>query len=75
VAVRYTDHVLSRLGKRGTSEAEIEDVLSSGSPGAARPGYRGVSKVFEFNAVWGDRFYREKKVRVILRMKAGIRSS
>lgn len=58
-------HALERMPERGTTVAEVEDVLRTGEIDVARIGYFARSKVFPFARVWGHREYAEKKVRVV----------
>ena len=58
-------HVLKRMPERGTTVAEVEDVLRNGEPDDARSGYVARSKVFPFARVWGRKEYPEKRVRVV----------
>lgn len=69
-AIRFTRHALEQAGKRGTTPAEIADVLRTGSTDTARAGYSALSKVYPFAGEWRGRYYPEKKVRVIYAVEA-----
>jgi hypothetical protein len=69
--VRFTNHVRTRLAARGTSEEEIADVVRTGEPADARPGYEGRAKVFPFESTWEGRHFSEKRVRVVYAVEEG----
>jgi hypothetical protein len=57
-------HTLLRAEERGTNEAEIRDVLTTGFVIPAKYGKMGRAKVYSFNRVRHGKFYREKRVEV-----------
>ena len=65
MAIRFPDHVRTRVARRGTTEDEIAEVLAKGLPDIARPGRRAKSLIYPFGRAWGGRTYEQKKVRVI----------
>ena len=65
MSVVFGIHVLKRIPERGTTVAEVEDVLRSGDIDKARPGYAARAKVFAFGRLWAGKAYPEKRVRVI----------
>ena len=65
MSVVFGIHALKRMPERGTTVAEVEDVLRSGDIDEARPGYAARTKVFAFGKPWAGKAYPEKRVRVI----------
>lgn len=58
-------HLLNRMGSRGISKEEIEDVLNKGSGlSDAKSGTSGKVLVFPFNDEWEGNYFKEKEVRV-----------
>ncbi len=57
-------HTLERAEERGTNEAEIEDVITTGIPISAKQGRQGRAKVYAFGRVRKGRFYEQKRVEV-----------
>lgn len=58
-------HTLLRAEERGTNEAEIRDVLTTGFPIPAKPGKLGKAKVYNFNRLRHGKCYEQKRVEVI----------
>lgn len=58
-------HALLRAEERGTNEAEIKDVLTTGFPVPAKHGKLGKAKVYDFNRLRHGKLYRQKRVEVI----------
>jgi len=58
-------HTLLRAEERGTSEAEIKDVLTTGFPIAAKHGRLGKAKVYDFNRSRHGKLFQHKRVEVI----------
>lgn len=71
MAIRFTNHVRTRLALRGTTEDEIAEVVRTGEPADARPGYLGRAKVFPFESNWEGRHFSEKRVRVVYASEEG----
>ena len=70
--IRIDPHTASRAAERGTNEAEIKDVLETGSPLSTRAGRFGKAKVYIFD---GERFgkaYPPKRVEVVYVMEQDI---
>lgn len=57
-------HTLERAKERGTSEAEIEDVVATGFPVSAKHGRMGRAKVYEFGRDRHGKYYQQKRVEV-----------
>jgi hypothetical protein len=57
-------HTLLRAEERGTNEAEIKDVLITGSSISAKYGKMGKAKVYEFGRTRHGKHYRQKRVEV-----------
>lgn len=68
--LRFTHHVLEQAAKRGTTPAEMADVLNTGTAEGTRPGYEARAKVYPFARQWRGKHYPQKKVRVIYVVEA-----
>ena len=64
MGIQIDPHTLERAEERGTNEAEIEDVITTGFSISAKYGRRGRAKVYSFGKVWKGRFYQQKRVEV-----------
>jgi hypothetical protein len=62
--VQIGSHTLTRAEERGTSEAEIVDVLTTGFSIPAKYGKMGKAKVYEFARSRHGKYYRQKRVEV-----------
>jgi hypothetical protein len=56
-----SDHARTRIARRGTTEAEIAEVLEKGLPDIARPGRLAKSLIYPFGRTWGGRTYEQKR--------------
>lgn len=65
MAVVFSEHVQTRIARRGTSELEVTEVLSKGLPDTARGGRLAKSLILPFGRRWGSKTYEQKKVRVV----------
>ena len=63
--IRIDPHTLERLEERGTSEAEIKEVIETGTAVPAKYGRQARAKVYEFRSEWSGRYYEQKRVQVI----------
>lgn len=63
--LRIDPRTLERAEERGTSVAEISDVIDTGFTIAARPGRMGKGKVYSFGQSRHGRHYPQKRVEVI----------
>jgi hypothetical protein len=63
--IKIEEHTLIRAEERGASNTEIMEVLNSGSEIEAKKGRYGKSKVFEFNNLRNNKFYKQKRIEVI----------
>ena len=63
--IRIGSHTLTRAEERGTNEAEIRDVLSTGFSIPAKYGKMGKAKTYEFDRLRGGKHYKQKRVEVI----------
>ncbi len=63
--IQIDPHTLERAEERGANEAEIRDVIETGSLIEAKHGRLGKAKVYPFNQTRGGRFYEQKRVEVI----------
>jgi len=63
--IQLDPHTLERAEERGTSEAEIKDVISTGDSIPAKHGRLAKAKVYEFKQKRHDRLFDQKRVEVI----------
>jgi hypothetical protein len=64
VEIQIDPHTLERAEERGTNEAEIEDVVTTGFPIPGKHGREGRGKVYPFRKLRRGRFYEQKRVEV-----------
>jgi len=64
VGIQIDPHTLERAEERGTNEAEIADVITTGFPISAKHGRQGRGKVYPFGKLRRGRFYEQKRVEV-----------
>jgi len=58
-------HTLERAEERGTSKEEIQEVIETGIPVAAKRDRLSKAKVFDFGQIWNNKFYNQKRVQAI----------
>ena len=63
--IRIDSHALERAEERGTSEAEINDVIRTGFTFPARHSRMGKAKIYPFEQRRHGRYYPQKRVEVI----------
>ena len=59
------EHAWDRIRKRGTNLSEVKKVLNKGKTGEAKYPKKAKEMVFLYNKKWQNKFYPEKKVKVI----------
>ena len=62
--IQIDPHTLERAEERGTSEAEIEDVIHTGVSVAAKYGRIGKAKIYDFKQNRHNKYYEQKRVEV-----------
>jgi hypothetical protein len=62
--IQIDPHTLERAEERGTNEAEIMDVIHTGSLIPARYGRIGKAKLYEFRQNRHNKYYEQKRVEV-----------
>ena len=65
MAFRLTEHAKERAVERGTTQEEIQKVLTKGKEIKVKEGRRGKEMVFKYNKDWLGKPYPQKKVKVI----------
>jgi len=65
VAILYSNHSVTRLGPRGATQREVEEVLAKGLPEPARTGRHAKALVYPFGRHFGRRTHEQRKVKVI----------
>ena len=63
--IRIDPHTLERAEERGTSRAEIEDVVKNGFPIPAKRDRLGKARIYEFKQEWLGKHYEQKRIEVI----------
>ncbi len=64
-------HTIERANERGTNETEIRDVVENGIAFPAKYGRLAKYKIYDFNALWNNKAYKQKKVEVYYVMEKG----
>ena len=65
VNFRLTEHARERANERGTTENEIDMVLSRGQEAQLKKGRKGKEMIFNYNKDWLGKYYPQKKVKVV----------
>ena len=63
--IQIHPHALERAIERGTSEAEIRDVLANGQEVPAKQARRAKAKTYDFRQERNGKYYDQKRVEVI----------
>jgi hypothetical protein len=64
--VFFTSHARDRMARRGTSEAEVEEVVRTGEHLEARHGRLAFRKDFAYGREWEGKWYDMKQVMPIV---------
>ncbi len=64
VKIIIEPHTIERANERGTNEIEIRDVVENGIAFPAKYGRLAKYKIYDFNAIWNNKAYKQKKVEV-----------
>ncbi|NOZ64316.1 MAG: DUF4258 domain-containing protein [Caldiserica bacterium] len=59
------EHALERTRKRGATHGEVKKTLAEGKEVEAKYGRKAKELIFTYNKEWQNRFYPEKKVKVV----------
>jgi hypothetical protein len=65
--IEFSDHALLQMRERGAIKGEVAETLRSGEKLPAKSGRYAYRKNFQYNAIWGEKFYRIKQVMVIVK--------
>ncbi len=57
-------HTMERPKERGAYETEIRDVVENGIAFPAKYGRSAKYKIYDFNALWNNKPYKQKKVEI-----------
>lgn len=63
--IQIDPHTLERAEERGANKEEIQEVIETGIPVAAKRDRLSKAKVFDFGQIWNNKFYNQKRVQVI----------
>jgi hypothetical protein len=69
VGLVFLDHAQLKMAERGTSEAEVIETLERGQQEPAREGRLSKAWVFEYDAEWNGKHYRQKRVEAIYKLE------
>ena len=58
-------HTLKRASERGAIESEIIEVINNGFEISAKSNRLARAKVFEYNSIWNEKHYQQKRIEVI----------
>jgi hypothetical protein len=72
VEIRIDPHTLDRAEERGTSRAEIEDVVNNGFSITAKRDRLGRARIYEFKQERLGKYYEQKRVEVIYVLEKGV---
>lgn len=64
MVIQIDPHTLERAEERGTTEAEIKDVIHSGISIPAKYGRIGKAKVYDFKQNRHNKYYEHKRVEI-----------
>jgi len=64
--VRFSRHALQQMSERGATEDEVLEAIRSGEPVPAKHGRLGYRKNFQYERLWGGRYYAVKQVLAII---------
>jgi len=72
MVIQIDPHTLERAEERGATSEEIEDVIRTGFPIAARPGREGRVKIYDFGRQRLGKIYKQKRVEVFYVVERGV---
>ena len=58
--VRFSRHALQQMAERGATQEEVVQAIRSGEQVPAKRGRSGYRKNFQFERLWGGRYYAVK---------------
>jgi hypothetical protein len=64
--VRLSRHALQQMVERGATHEEVLEAIRSGEPVPAKRGRLGYRKNFQYERLWGGRYYAVKQVLAIV---------
>jgi hypothetical protein len=64
--VRFSRHALQQMAERGAIQEEVLEAIRSGEQVPAKHGRVGYRKNFQYNRLWGGRYYAVKQVLAIV---------
>jgi len=64
--VRFSRHALQQMVERGATQEEVLEAIHSGEPVPAKHGRLGYRKNFQYQRLWGGRYYAVKQVLTIV---------
>lgn len=64
--VRFSRHALQQMRERGATEEEVREAIRSGEQVPVKHGRLGYRKNFQYQRLWGGRYYSTKQVLVIV---------
>lgn len=64
--VRFSRHALLQMAERGATQEEVVEAIRSGEHVPAKRGRKGYRKNFQYERLWGGRYYAIKQVLAII---------
>ncbi len=68
--IRLSGHALQQLAYRGATEAEVVEVIRTGTRGKAEGGRQDSRKDFVFETTWNGKHYKTRQVRPVFAEEA-----
>jgi len=63
--VRFSRHALQQMVERGATQEDVLEAVRSGEQVSAKHGRMGYRKNFQYQRLWGGRYYAVKQVLAI----------
>ena len=61
-AINFSKHALEQMKERGAERSEVEKAIRFGEEIPAKKNRRAFRMNFQYNQLWGKKFYRTKQV-------------
>ena len=72
MTIQIDPHTIERAEERGTTPEEIEDVIRTGFPVAAKHGREGRAKIYDFGKRRLGKTYKQKRVEVFYAVERSV---
>lgn len=68
--ILFSYHAREQMAERGATEEEVVDTIRTGEEVPAKRGRQGYRKNYQYNRLWGERYYLTKQVLAIVAEEA-----